>query len=173
MTEADPPNVRQGWKRDLTRFSVLVISVLSERLEMPVGLAVGGIAFGVAAWAILALWMPDASLFYLLRTFEPQAALSIAWVAIIITMTHLMALFVGERLQSRLWLFSAILPLVVLGACSALILARLIDHRISLSIIPADIIAINVADAAVMLSAALLFSASSLGLRNFQKSRRS
>jgi hypothetical protein len=152
---------------------VPVIAVLSERLEMPVGLAVGGIAFGVAAWAILAVWVPDASLFYLLRTLEPEAVLSIAGVAIIITMTHLIALFAGERFQSLLGLFSALFPLVVFCVYSALVLARLIDPRISLSSLPADIIAINVADAAVMLSAALLFSASSLGLRNFEKSRRS
>lgn len=140
---------------------------------MPVGLTVGGVSFGVAAWAILAFWVPDASLVYLLRTLEPEAARSIAVVAIAIVMTHFVSLFVGEKLQKFLWLFGALLPLVVLGIYSALALNRLADAGAPLSWIPADIIAINVADAAVMLSAALLFSASSLGLQNFQKSRRS
>lgn len=140
---------------------------------MPVSLAVGGVAFGVAAWAILAFWVPDASLVYLLGTLEPKAVRSVAGVVIVMAITHLVAFFVGERLQSRLGLFGALFPLVVLGGYSALALNRIIDAGVPLSWLPADIIAINVADAAVMLSAALLFSASSLGLRNFQKSRRS
>lgn len=142
-------------------------------IEMPVGFAVGGIAFAVFAWAMLAFWVPDASLFYLLRTLEPESVRGIAVAVTVMILTNLVALFVDERLQSRLCLFSAIFPIIVLGGYSALALNRLIDAGVPLHWLPADIIAINVADAAVMLSVALLFSASSLGLRDFQKSRRS
>lgn len=131
---------------------------------MRVVLAVGGFAFGVATWAILALWAPHIGVVFFLRTLEPAAVISIAGFATVIIATHLLAFFFSGRMQLGLALFSALTPPIVLGGyaffCSAGLLAP------SFHCLPADIIVPNAADVTMMISLALLCSASSLGMHN-------
>jgi len=133
---------------------------------MRVVLAVGGFAFGIATWAILALWAPHIGVVFFLRTLEPTAVISIAGVASVIIATHLLAFFSNERMQLGLALFSALTPPLVLGGYAIFLLTRIISAVVSLPGLPADIIAPNAADVTMMISLALLCSASSLGMHN-------
>lgn len=129
-------------------------------------IVLGGFAFGVATWAILALWAPRISVVFFLRTFEPTAVISIAGVASIIIATHLLAFFYSGRMQLGLALFSALTPPIVLGGYAVFLLTRIISAVVSLPGLPADIIAPNAADVTMMISLALFCSASSIGMHN-------
>ncbi|WP_427792068.1 hypothetical protein [Brevundimonas diminuta] len=133
---------------------------------MKVVLAVGGFAFGVATWGILALWAPDISVVFFLRTLEPAAVISIAGVAAVIIATRLLAFLARGRMQSGMALFSALTPPIMLGGYAVFLLIRIVDAVISLPEIPADIVAPNAANVTMMISLALLFAAISLEMHD-------
>ena len=133
-------------------------------MSMRVGLAICGVAVGVATWAILALWAPHVGIVYFLRTLEPRAQLSIAGVAIMIFATRLAAPLVSGQMQSRLTLLSVITPSIILGGYAAFVLVRIVRAAAAMPALPARIIAPNVADATLMISLALLCTAGSLGM---------
>lgn len=131
---------------------------------MRLGLALFGMVFGIATWAILSLWAPGVEIGFFLRTLPLRAVLGIVGVVSIILATRLAAPFVSHRVRSGLAWFGVVTPLIVLGGYAALILIRIAGALAAAPNLPADIIASNAADATLLVSLGLLSTAAALGL---------
>lgn len=131
---------------------------------MRLGLALFGIGFGIATWAILAFWAPGVGIGFLLSTLPRRAEFGIVGVVSIILATRLACPFVSYRARSGLAWFGIASPLIVLGGCAALILIRIAGALAAAPNLPSDIIAYNAAKATLLISLGLLSTVAALGI---------